>query len=716
MNINDCKKFEPIFNSWYVKSVLGQGNFGTVFEIQKEEFGKVYSAALKVVSIPQNNDEIERMRLDGTAEDSIRRYYDNVVKDIISELVIMSELKGNSNIVSYEDHTVIKHADDIGYDVLIRMELLQPLMKYRAEHGMMEKDVVRLGIDLCRGLELCERNKIIHRDIKPENIFVAKSGNYKLGDFGIARTIEKNNSELSRKGTYSYMPPEVYKGQLYDQTVDLYSLGIVMYAMLNGTRTPFLPPLPEEITHNDKEKSINRRFAGEPLPVIEGVDSRLMDVILKACAYNSENRFRNAIEMRRALEAVQNQTQSSDQTDLLTDQDKTEDLPAASVPGRNFEQTEYIAPMGGGEATEILGPGSAAPRAGNVSPRADYAASGQSYGTTPPDYVVQGRPNELWEADYYQNPPAGGSRGPEKGKKKRTGLIIVLCVILAVLLAVCGAMVIKNRGPETTEPAAAVGPEQLDIMSWDTDFSNSSQKNDDATYSYNIIMLVRNMGDEPVTGMAFKMRNYNGEIVQNMDNAYGIDAPFYAEGFIAAKESGLMVSRVTIADDEYKDENPQLDGHRPMAKDAVIEEAYVYAGKEEYAVPTGTMYGEDKVGEDDYGNGLYNYNVKIYNKNTVPIHKDSMIVAAYIAYSSNTGTDSIVVSSANGQVPREIAADTEDDIAYGMQKTEFGQDKYQEDKEGDKISIEDYSVYVIDHECKDGTPNKEEYDDKYGKE
>ena len=86
MNINECKKFEPIFNSWYVKSVLGQGSFGTVFEIQKEEFGKVYSAALKVISIPQNNDEIERMRMDGTAEDSIKRYYDNVVRDIISEI------------------------------------------------------------------------------------------------------------------------------------------------------------------------------------------------------------------------------------------------------------------------------------------------------------------------------------------------------------------------------------------------------------------------------------------------------------------------------------------------------------------------------------------------------------------------------------------------------------------------------------------------------
>ena len=716
MNISECKKFEPLFNSWYVKSVLGQGSFGTVFEIQKEEFGKVYSAALKVISIPQSNDEIERMRVDGTAEDSIKRYYDNIVRDIISELVIMSELKGNSNIVSYEDHAVIKHEDDIGYDVLIRMELLIPLMKYRSEHGMTVQDVVKLGIDLCRGLELCEKNNVIHRDIKPENIFVAKSGNYKLGDFGIARTIEKTNSELSRKGTYSYMAPEVYKGQIYDQTVDIYSLGIVMYSMLNGTRTPFLPPLPAEITHNDKEKSLNRRFAGEALPAIEGVDVRLMNVINKACAYRSEDRYATAAEMRRALESIQNHVSVAGQTELIVDAERTEILPTGSQQSVSFEQSEYIAPPGGGEETEILGPADVSLRQSYPNPNPSYSAGrNPNYAAPIPDYVVSGRSSEPWEADYFQNQMARGGKGPDGGTKKRTVMIIALCAILAILLAVCGVMIIKNHSSGNVEQAAAVGPEQLEIVSWDTDFSNSSKRNDDATYSYNIIMLVKNNSDEPITGMAYKMRNYDGEIVRNMDNDYGVEAPFYAEGYVAPQESGLMVSRITISDDEYKNENPQMDGHRPRPQGALIDEAYVYTGDEEYVVPTGQLYGEDKIGEDDFGNGLYNYNVKIYNNNANPIHEESGIVAAYIKHDESTGYDSIIVSSANGQVPREITANTEDDIAYGMQRTEFGQGKYQKNSAGDKINIEDYTVYVIDHECVDGTPNKEAYDDKYAK-
>ena len=52
-----------------------------------------------------------------------------VLKEIINENEIMAQLKGNSNIVSYEDHMIIPHDDGIGYDILIRMELLTPLTK-----------------------------------------------------------------------------------------------------------------------------------------------------------------------------------------------------------------------------------------------------------------------------------------------------------------------------------------------------------------------------------------------------------------------------------------------------------------------------------------------------------------------------------------------------------------------------------------------------------
>ena len=64
-----------------------------------------------------------------------------------------------------------------------------------------KRQVIKLGMDLSKALEYCRKLKIIHRDIKPENIFVSRFGDFKLGDFGIARELERTMSGFSKKGT-----------------------------------------------------------------------------------------------------------------------------------------------------------------------------------------------------------------------------------------------------------------------------------------------------------------------------------------------------------------------------------------------------------------------------------------------------------------------------------------------------------------------------------
>ena len=159
----------------------------------------------------------------------------------MQEIDLMNTFRGTSNIVSLEDHKVIERQNEIGWDILIRMELLTTLSSYVTERPLSQSDVVKLGVHICRALELCAAHKAIHRDIKPENIFVSQHGDFKLGDFGIARQIERTMSGLSKKGTENYMAPEVFKGAEYGASVDIYSLGIVMYKFLNKNRRPFLP-------------------------------------------------------------------------------------------------------------------------------------------------------------------------------------------------------------------------------------------------------------------------------------------------------------------------------------------------------------------------------------------------------------------------------------------------------------------------------------------
>lgn len=295
---------DTVFGSWVISRKIGEGSFGRVFELKREDFGETYYAALKVIRVPGDKAELDSVLNEGMTEPQAEQYFYGVVEDITHEFSIMSRFKGTANVVSYDDHKVIRHDDCIGWDILIRMELLTPLLTYAYQHPFARRDIIRLGIDICRALELCQRYNTIHRDIKPENIFVSQNGDFKLGDFGIARTIERTMSGLSKKGTYSYMAPEVYRADEYGFSVDIYSLGIVLYRLLNRNRLPFLPQPPEPITFSVREEAQSRRMGGEALPPPFYAKDRLAEIVLKACAYAPKGRYSSPAQMRQELEAI----------------------------------------------------------------------------------------------------------------------------------------------------------------------------------------------------------------------------------------------------------------------------------------------------------------------------------------------------------------------------------------------------------------------------
>ena len=293
-----------VLGDWNIVSCLGAGSYGKVFEIERSEFGQTYRAALKVITVPQSSAEVRSVISEGMSVSQAEAYFHGIVEELMHEFSIMFKLKGTANVVSCEDLRVLEHPDGIGWDILIRMELLHPLLPYVYQHPMARRDIIRLGIDICKALELCQRYNIIHRDIKPENIFISDNRDYKLGDFGIARTIERTTSGLSKKGTYSYMAPEVYAGREYGFSVDTYSLGLVLYRMLNKNRGPFLPQPPEAITFSSREQALARRMSGEPLPRPFYGEGRLGEIVLKACAFDPKDRYSSPQQLRQELEAI----------------------------------------------------------------------------------------------------------------------------------------------------------------------------------------------------------------------------------------------------------------------------------------------------------------------------------------------------------------------------------------------------------------------------
>lgn len=290
------------WNEWEIVEQVGMGSFGTVYKAERRLGNNSFFSAIKIIHIPLEEQDTEILSREYKDENSLRLYYKDLVESCIEEIHTMEQLKGNSNIVSIEDCYVEEVQEKIGWNIYIRMEFLQNLAQYIRENRLDEADVIRIGIDICNALEQCEKIKIVHRDIKVDNIFVSSLGCFKLGDFGIARKLEKSVDCYSSKGTFAYMAPEVFHGERYGAQADIYSLGLVMYKILNKGRDPFVDVTKQMIYYRDKEEALQRRMSGETLPQPADASEKLGKIIIKACDYNPIHRYKNAEEFRKTLE------------------------------------------------------------------------------------------------------------------------------------------------------------------------------------------------------------------------------------------------------------------------------------------------------------------------------------------------------------------------------------------------------------------------------
>ena len=292
----DIKHFWP---EWSVVELIGKGSFGSVYRIVRQKNNHAFFSALKVIRIPTSETEVQEYYGQGMDEHTIYQMYLEQVQKLENEIVVMESLKSAANVVSIEDHYIEKDPQKIGWTFYIRMELLESLDQYiKRERRMPMEEIVKMGIDISNALACCEEANIIHRDVKPGNIFRGKYGDYKLGDFGIARELEGGGYASTMIGTPNYEAPEIVLGRKYDHTVDIYALGMVLYSHLNHGRKPFFPAYPQPVTREAKEEAFAKRISGDKLPMPDDADRVLGGIVLKACAFDPKNRYQSAKEMR----------------------------------------------------------------------------------------------------------------------------------------------------------------------------------------------------------------------------------------------------------------------------------------------------------------------------------------------------------------------------------------------------------------------------------
>ena len=292
-----------IWPGWEIKEQIGEGDLGKVFRIERTDAGITGEAALKVIEISGDSSEIKMFRKMGMDEDSILEIYEERKNQLFASVARLSCLRTAYGIASVEDFDSFWNEEESSWTILIRSEYLESLDAYGKKKGgdLFPEEIAEMGRDIAGALMTLEKEGITTLSVKPSNILRNSEGAYKLSDAGVNEGTGR--LAASKVGTlFSWDAPELVRSGNYDRTSDIYSLGMVMYVLLNGGKRPFMEEGGVLKRWMQFRMANERRVSGEPLPKPVSGDEELQKIVLKACAPRPEDRYQTAQELRDALE------------------------------------------------------------------------------------------------------------------------------------------------------------------------------------------------------------------------------------------------------------------------------------------------------------------------------------------------------------------------------------------------------------------------------
>lgn len=256
---------------WNIIEKIGEGQFSKVYTIEQDINNEKVIRALKYIDYSSLKDN------------------QILLNEVKKEIEIIKIVNNHPNIIEYYDY----NDNELTNSIFIIMELLTNIKSYFQDKSITQAEVVRIGKDICNALKVFHSNNLIHSDIKPSNIFINSSNTYKLGDFNITTRL----NDQSYSGTPNYMAPEYLTEKKNNQS-DIYSLGLVMYTLLNKGKLPF------ETESVSCYQAIDIRNSGKKIPKIKGINKKLMSIILKSLEFDQLNRYKSVDEMERDLNSL----------------------------------------------------------------------------------------------------------------------------------------------------------------------------------------------------------------------------------------------------------------------------------------------------------------------------------------------------------------------------------------------------------------------------
>jgi class 3 adenylate cyclase/CheY-like chemotaxis protein len=170
-------------------------------------------------------------------------------------------------------------------------------LRHQLEHPISTAQALDYLRQICDALVAIHSRGIVHRDLKPDNLMLREDGSLVLADFGIAKDLSRTLSNTRHGeglGTPYYLSPEQATGEKVDQRSDLYSLGVIFYEMLTGTK-PFTA---------EDAPSLLHKHVHEPPPRLPAALARFQPLLDRLLAKSPQDRFATSAEALKAIEAL----------------------------------------------------------------------------------------------------------------------------------------------------------------------------------------------------------------------------------------------------------------------------------------------------------------------------------------------------------------------------------------------------------------------------